>query len=554
MFKFSIVRMGTTYRVRRCFCSSEQHEVRYYCTFCNEHVGKECLLPHLLFPPKTENGHNILEIRDKITGAVHRRSCEKHPSKTTTAYCDTCRCSICHECMSQEHRDHEIVLISELLRKSICGIKESYSFLSIKAKLWENKSNELQQKIQFFKNNYNKVRQQIERFAKELHEVVDQWKNEKFRQAEKEKNNTFNHIKQQSSFIQDNVNKIRKRMKEKKNLLRNLDALHNPKLLSSENFDDLTSPIDIPPLGTELNLSTSKLDVDMICQYADITLSTPSFVLNESNIVKVDSKHFEDKIILDIACSSNCETAYVSVEGTKKISEINTNGNVVENFLTECSPLYMASCSDGVTYVNPEKKTVFVNTFKTPDKAHNLICKDDKDAWFPRGITSRANNELIVGFKSWKEGRGKVCVVNDLGKDVESFEYDNKNEPLYINPKYITENKLTRDICVTDTMRKTLIAVESSGKYKYSYSKSYADREFNPLNICADSEGRLLLLDVGQLASIIHVLSDEGHFLRFVMSNHFRSVTAMSIDSNDRLWIANRENNKTKIKLINQLK
>lgn len=237
------------------------------------------MLPHLLFPPKTENGHNILEIRDKITGAVHRRSCEKHPSKTTTAYCDTCRCSICHECMSQEHRDHEIVLISELLRKSICGIKESYSFLSKKAKLWENKSNELQQKIQFFKNNYNKVRQQIERFAKELHEVVDQWKNEKFRQAEKEKNNTFNHIKQQSSFIQDNVNKIRKRMKEKKNLLRNLDALHNPELLPSENFDDLTSPIDIPPLGPELNLSTSKLDVDMICQYADITLSTPSLGL-----------------------------------------------------------------------------------------------------------------------------------------------------------------------------------------------------------------------------------------------------------------------------------
>lgn len=548
--------MGTTYRVRRCFCSSEQHEVKYYCTFCNEHVGKECLLPHLLSSPKTENGHNILEIRDKITGAVHRRSCEKHLSKTTTAYCDTCRCSICHECKAQEHRDHEIFLISELLKKNIYGIKESYSFLSKKAKLWENKSNELQQKIQFFENNYNKVRQQIKRFAKELHEVVDQWKNEKFCQAEKEKNNTFNHIKQQLSFIQDNVNKIRKRMKEKKNLLRNLDALHNPELLPSENFDDLTSSIDIPPLGIEMNLSTSKLDVDMICQYADITLSTPSFVLNESNIVKVDSKHIEDKIILDIACSSHCETAYVSVEGTKKISEINTNGNVVENFLTECSPRYTAPCSDGVTYVNPEKKSVFVNTSKSPNKAQKFICKDDKveGVWYPRGIASKANNELIVCYKSWTERRGKVCVVNDLGKDVESFEYDDNNEPLYRDPRYITESKPNGDICVTDTIRKILIAVESSGKYKYSYSKSYDDLKFNPQNICADSEGRLLLLDVGQQTSIIHVLSADGQFLRFVMSNHFRSVTAMSIDTKDRLWIANRENDKTKIKLINQLK
>lgn len=345
-------------------------------------------------------------------------------------------------------------------------------------------------------------------------------------------------------------------MEENKNLLRNLDALHNPKLLISEKLDDLTSLTDITDLKiTQLNLSTSKIDVDVICQYADITSLTLSFVLNESDIVEVDSKHLEEKIILDIACNSNCETAYVSVVGTKKILEMNTNGNVVEKFCTDCSPCHMASCPDGVTYVDPEKRSVFVNTSETPDKAHNRICKDDKEgAWFPRGIERNANNKFIVCFKSWTEKRGKVSVVNDLGKIVENFEYDDKNEPLYIDPRYITENKLTRDICVTDTIRKTLIAVGSSGKYKYSYSKSYADRIFNPQNICADSGGRLLLLDVDQLSSIIHVISDKGQFLRFVKSNHFQYVTAMKIGMNDRLWIANRESGKTKIKLINQLK
>lgn len=61
-------------------------------------------------------------------------------------------------------------------------------------------------------------------------------------------------------------------MEENKNLLRNLDALHNPKLLISEKLDDLTSLTDITDLKiTQLNLSTSKIDVDVICQYADIT-------------------------------------------------------------------------------------------------------------------------------------------------------------------------------------------------------------------------------------------------------------------------------------------
>lgn len=143
--------MGTSYRIRRCLCSSEQHDVKYYCTFCNEHVGKECLLRHMLYDPKTENGHNILKIRDKNTGVVHRRSCEKHPSKTTTAYCDTCTCAICHECMTQEHRSHEFILISELLKKSVCGIKDFYSILCEEVKLLENKFTERQQSIQAVK-------------------------------------------------------------------------------------------------------------------------------------------------------------------------------------------------------------------------------------------------------------------------------------------------------------------------------------------------------------------------------------------------------------------
>lgn len=62
-----------------------------------------------------------------------------------------------------------------------------------------------------------------------------------FRHAEKEKNKILNYIKQHLSLIKKKVNKTRKRMEENKNLLRNLDALHNPKLLISEKLDDLTT-------------------------------------------------------------------------------------------------------------------------------------------------------------------------------------------------------------------------------------------------------------------------------------------------------------------------
>lgn len=106
-------------------------------------------------------------------------------------------------------------------------------------------------------------------------------------------------------------------MKEKKNFFFCLDVFYNLELLFSENFDDLMFLIDILFLGFELNLFIFKLDVDMICQYVDIIFLIFSFVLNEFNIVKVDLKYFEDKIILDIVCSLNCEIVYVFVEGIK---------------------------------------------------------------------------------------------------------------------------------------------------------------------------------------------------------------------------------------------
>lgn len=87
--------------------------------------------------------------------------------------------------------------------------------------------------------------------------------------------------------------------------------------------------------------------------------------------------------------------------------------------------------------------------------------------------------------------------MNDLGKDVESFEYDDNNKFFYIDLRYIIENKLIRDICVIDIIREMLIVIGSLGKYKYLYFKIYDDFKFNLWNICVDSEGCFFVLDVG---------------------------------------------------------
>lgn len=322
------------------------------------------------------------------------------------------------------------------------------------------------------------------------------------------------------------------------------------------NVDDCTFCTDESDLDekNQLQLSTSNLDLDFLCQFAKITMSNPSFKLDESKFIDIDSEHLEEKNVQDLVCNTKNETVIVSEKGTGKIIEVNKTGDVVKEYETSCCPQYIALTPDGegLIYASFEKQSVLlVTTSKATCNEASLVTEEN---WFPRGISLTTSGDYLVCLKSYTFNRAKVSVFNSFGKEVNTFEYDDDGKPLYLNPRYIVQNKVTGDVCVTDDQKYTLIAVESSGKYKYSYSKSYAGLEFSPLNICADSEGRLLLLDVCQPTSIIHVLSDKGQFLQFVMSNHFRSVTAMNIDCNDCLWIANREDDKTQIKLINKLK
>lgn len=548
--------MDAVYSVRKCSCTNEINEVKYYCTFCKDNLGDDCLLQHLQTPAKTEDGHNVLQYSKKNGGKVYRRNCEIHKNKITTAYCETCTRSVCHECIKENHERHKVSKIWELLKKNVQNILGKLEIQNNEVLNLEKKLSRLWQELSKQAINYDTVKKDIRRYIKDFHMKVDQLEKKLLSHAEKERKKSYGEIISEISLMEKRKKKVTKKNKGLKNFLHDFEALHNPELLPEVNVDDCTFCTDESDLDekNQLQLSTSNLDLDFLCQFAKITMSNPSFKLDESKFIDIDSEHLEEKNVHDLVCNTKNETVIVSEKGTGKIIEVNKTGDVVKEYETSCCPQYIALTPDGegLIYASFEKKSVLlVTTSKATCNEASLVTEEN---WFPRGISLTTSGDYLVCLKSYTFNRAKVSVFNSFGKEVNTFEYDDDGKPLYLNPRYIVQNKVTGDVCVTDDKKYTLIAVESSGKYKYSYSKSYAGLEFSPLNICADSEGRLLLLDVCQPTSIIHVLSDKGQFLQFVMSNHFRSVTAMNIDCNDCLWIANREDDKTQIKLINKLK
>ncbi|XP_062579227.1 uncharacterized protein LOC134241161 [Saccostrea cucullata] len=356
-------------------------------------------------------------------------------------------------------------------------------------------------------------------------------------------------IKNSLTKTREKCNDIERKIEEKREILLDIEALHNPELLPEP--EDIECLPEKPDLKIpRISLSTSDINTEFLSNFANITVSTSN--MNSFDVHEVESKHFNNKI-QDMTCSKDGNTLFVTEQGRGKISKIDHDGEIQTEFGTKCKkPLFSAYCTGGVIYGNPENKTIEISTSESTDEVRTIM---STGKWYSRGITI-TQEKMHVCLRSYpeknKERRAKVStfeVPDNLIKSfrkVKSIEF-HENQSLFEDPRFIAENNKNGDLCVTDTAKKLLIVVDKWGKFRFTYERDLSSHKFNPQNVCADSEGFLLLLDVSQITANIHVINHDGQYICHIEPEYLNSPTAMCIDCNDRLWLADRANDKTKI-------
>ena len=133
-----------------------------------------------------------------------------------------------------------------------------------------------------------------------------------------------------------------------------------------------------------------------------------------------------------------------------------------------------------------------------------------------------------------KDYQAKVTRYSKTGKEIQNVQRDIKEQGLYSNPHYITEN-INGDICISDYDKDAVVVVNKSGQFRFSYKGQ--GTEFIPFGICTDVLGHILVCD--NASDTVHLLDQDGRFLSVILSSQqgIKCPRSVGVDGGNNLYV-----------------
>lgn len=514
-----------------------------YCDTCRINICKDCVESHV----------SDVSIDHKVVLLKHRGSipdysiCSKHKTKQRDLHCEQCNISICVECTSSiDHRGHNFLYIKEkILERKERVLKDLGELEKSLHQKYEEISSNIQVQKDILTENSQTVKTAISNHGDDLHQEVESLITKLKSDLDKTESKQLASLNKQQNEVAVTISEIKKSIAR----LRKLSNSNDDSLLLSYNsrnaeFRNLPHEIE----ETLPSFTPSKINREQLHKQ----IGSLSFTTKGQLCTKVKQgvkSSLQDRLLpSEPSTLITIETGYRSLYSVSCIGDeeiwtcgldnimrlYNIQGELVKSIQTKSGnlPQDISVTRDGeLIYVDHEDRSVNLVNNKRIKAVVRL------QWWKPRNVCCTSSGGFLVMMI--KDENKQSRVLRYTGSEKHTFQFNDNGKLLYSSGgmKYVSENK-NQDICVADNKAQAIVVINKNGKHRFSYTgpPSASNESFDPVGITTDNHGQILTTDCRNHR--IHILDQNGQFLRFIDNCGLHTPWGLCVDTHNRLLVA----------------